>query len=153
MGPGTEIPKRKMGKGSQTGIDIIHRTPIWTEWTTDRCKNITLPQTSFAGGKYLNHHPLLDETSGEHFVVNWGFMTFGDLWLYSPLSQCFTLQVAPLFCAGPTNKECLPTCVLRLSCPQPTKLNESTRLKTKYEMFKAYVTQLVDVTEQLSDTS
>ena len=25
--------------------------PPWTEWLTDRCKNITLPQTSFAGGK------------------------------------------------------------------------------------------------------
>ena len=24
-----------------------------TEWLTDRCKNITLPQTSFAGGKYM----------------------------------------------------------------------------------------------------
>ena len=28
------------------GVD----TPLWTEWLTDRCKNITLPQTSFAGG-------------------------------------------------------------------------------------------------------
>ena len=27
------------------------RWPLWTEWLTDRCKNITLPQTSFAGGK------------------------------------------------------------------------------------------------------
>ena len=27
-------------------------SPLWTEWLTDRCKNITLPQTSFAGGKY-----------------------------------------------------------------------------------------------------
>ena len=24
--------------------------PLWTEWLTDRCTNITLPQTSFAGG-------------------------------------------------------------------------------------------------------
>ena len=24
--------------------------PLWTEWLTDRCKNITLPQTSFVGG-------------------------------------------------------------------------------------------------------
>ena len=28
--------------------------PPWTEWLADRCKNITLLQTSFAGGKY-NH--------------------------------------------------------------------------------------------------
>ena len=25
-------------------------SPLWTEWLTDRCKNITLPQTSFANG-------------------------------------------------------------------------------------------------------
>ena len=25
-------------------------TLLWTEWLTDRCKNITLPQTSFVGG-------------------------------------------------------------------------------------------------------
>ena len=24
--------------------------PLWREWLTDRCKNINLPQTSFAGG-------------------------------------------------------------------------------------------------------
>ena len=28
-----------------------HNTP-WTKWLTDRCKNITLPQTSFADGSY-----------------------------------------------------------------------------------------------------
>ena len=32
----------------------FHHTPPWTEWLADRCKNITLLQTSFAGGKY-NH--------------------------------------------------------------------------------------------------
>ena len=42
-----------MGPGSQIGSeesDIIQRPPLWTEWLTDRCNNITLPQTSFAGG-------------------------------------------------------------------------------------------------------
>ena len=34
-----------------TGIDII--TPPWIEWLIDRCKDITLPQTSFAGGNYI----------------------------------------------------------------------------------------------------
>ena len=33
-------------------------TPLWTEWLTDRCKNITLPQTSFAGGKNMDLTPL-----------------------------------------------------------------------------------------------
>ena len=28
-------------------------SPLWTEWLTDRCKNIILPQTSFTGGKYV----------------------------------------------------------------------------------------------------
>ena len=34
--------------------DAYHplRWPLWIEWLTDRCKNITLPQTSFVGGKY-----------------------------------------------------------------------------------------------------
>ena len=32
--------------------------PLWTEWLTDRCKNITLPQTSFAGGnKFYSNEP------------------------------------------------------------------------------------------------
>ena len=26
--------------------------PWWTEWLAHACENITLPQTSFAGGKY-----------------------------------------------------------------------------------------------------
>ena len=44
-------PRRSMGPGSQTGSDIIE-TPssLWTEWLTHTCENITLPQTSFAGG-------------------------------------------------------------------------------------------------------
>ena len=29
-------------------------TPLWTEWITDSCTNITLPPTPFAGGKYLH---------------------------------------------------------------------------------------------------
>ena len=37
--------------GSQPPLDAGHVSPLWTEWLTNRCKNITLPQTSFAGGK------------------------------------------------------------------------------------------------------
>ena len=41
-------PRRHMRPGSQTGSDIIQRPPCGM---TDTCENITLPQTSFAGGK------------------------------------------------------------------------------------------------------
>ena len=35
MGPETETPRRNMGPGSQTGSDIIQRSPPpWTEWQT-----------------------------------------------------------------------------------------------------------------------
>ena len=27
---------------------------LWTEWMTDRCRNIIFPQTSFAGGNKAN---------------------------------------------------------------------------------------------------
>ena len=40
-------PRRNMGPGSQTGSDII-QTPSYGQ--TNTCKNITLSQTSFAGG-------------------------------------------------------------------------------------------------------
>ena len=42
-------PRMNMGSGSQTGSDIIQRPPL--DRMTETCKNITLPQTSFAGDK------------------------------------------------------------------------------------------------------
>ena len=42
--------RRNMGRGSQTGSDIIQRTPSPMDRITDASENITLPQTSFAGG-------------------------------------------------------------------------------------------------------
>ena len=58
MGPETETSlRRNMGLGSQTESDIIYRPlhylPLWREWLTDRCKNITLPRSSFAGSNKL----------------------------------------------------------------------------------------------------
>ena len=44
-------PGRNMGSGSQTGSDIIQRLPPLVDRMTDVSKNITLPLTSFAGGK------------------------------------------------------------------------------------------------------
>ena len=44
-------PRRNMGPGSQTWSGIKQRSPLWTEWLTHTCENITLPQTSFAVGK------------------------------------------------------------------------------------------------------
>ena len=32
---------------------LPHTSPLWTEFLTHACENITLPQTSFPGGKYL----------------------------------------------------------------------------------------------------
>ena len=39
-------PWRNMGPCTETPLP-------WTEWLTHACENITLPQTSFAGGKYI----------------------------------------------------------------------------------------------------
>ena len=50
MGPGTETPRRTIGPGSQIGSDII-QTPPLVNRMTHGSKNITLSQTSFAGGK------------------------------------------------------------------------------------------------------
>ena len=49
MGPETETPRRNMGPGNQTGRDIIQR-PLLLLGQTNDSENITLPQTSFAGG-------------------------------------------------------------------------------------------------------
>ena len=46
-------PRRNMRTDSQTGSDIIQRPPRGWKNT---CENITLPQTSFAGGKYQKEH-------------------------------------------------------------------------------------------------
>ena len=44
-------PRRNIGPVSQTGSDIIQRPPCGQ---TNTCKNITLSQTSFAGGNKYN---------------------------------------------------------------------------------------------------
>ena len=57
MGPGTDTPRRNMGPGCQTGSDIIRRPPPPPDRMTDtRPENITLPQTSFAGGNNICDH-------------------------------------------------------------------------------------------------
>ena len=43
-------PGRNMGSGSQTGSDIIQRTPPPVNRITHKSKNITLLQTSIVGG-------------------------------------------------------------------------------------------------------
>ena len=52
---GQRPPRRNMGSGSQTGSDIIQTPPPPMDRMTDTCKNITLPQSSFAGGKNLDN--------------------------------------------------------------------------------------------------
>ena len=36
-----------------TAPDREEDTLLWTEWLAHACENITLPQTSFAGGNYI----------------------------------------------------------------------------------------------------
>ena len=65
----------------------IHTTPLWTEWLTDRCKNITFPQlrlrtvkiatwsrsTSQIAGSYLQQMLLCDVMSFSHcdVILEW----------------------------------------------------------------------------------
>ena len=51
--PWTGIPQATWDQTARQEL-TSYRDPLWTEWLTDRCKNITLPQTSFAGGKKLH---------------------------------------------------------------------------------------------------
>ena len=48
----------RRGVSSAGGDPSMHwgRPPSPVNRMTNRCKNITLPQTSFAGGKYVNHY-------------------------------------------------------------------------------------------------
>ena len=47
-GPGGCLPGPGGGISACTEADT---RPVWTEFLTHACENITLPQTSFAGGK------------------------------------------------------------------------------------------------------
>ena len=54
-GNGTRDKDPRKEHGSRQPDKKWHHTdppPIWTEWLTHASENITLPQTSFAGGKY-----------------------------------------------------------------------------------------------------
>ena len=39
-----ETPWKEHGTSQPDRSDIIQRPPLWTEWLTDGCKNITFPQ-------------------------------------------------------------------------------------------------------------
>ena len=41
------------GPGGVVSQHALRQTPLWTEFLTHATENITLPQTSFAGGKNL----------------------------------------------------------------------------------------------------
>ena len=48
--------------------------PLWTEWLTDRCKNFTLAQTSFAGGKNPQGYLWSKACKGlwtEYYISSW----------------------------------------------------------------------------------
>ena len=68
-------PRRNMGPVSQTGSDIVtsYRDPSPCG-QTDTCKNITLPQTSFAGGKNKQEGISVEcqatARHSPHFIVN-----------------------------------------------------------------------------------
>ena len=58
MRPGTETPLE--GTWDQTAKqELTSYRDLPMDRMTDTCKNITLPQTSFAGGKYYKITPLL----------------------------------------------------------------------------------------------
>ena len=41
----------RTGDVSVQGVSV-REPPLWTEWLTHACENITLTETSFAGSKY-----------------------------------------------------------------------------------------------------
>ena len=50
MGPGTKTPQKKHGKAARQEV-ISYRDPLPLTRMTDGSENITLPQTSYVGGK------------------------------------------------------------------------------------------------------
>ena len=48
------------GSAPGTPPGTRHHPPLWTEFLTHACENITLPQTSFAGG---------DKVTGSHALI------------------------------------------------------------------------------------
>ena len=72
MGPETETPRRNMGLGSQTRSDIIQTPPV--NRMTHASENITLPQTSFTGGKNKKKKAFSMQVRG--FVVTEFFNIF-----------------------------------------------------------------------------
>ena len=64
-----------LGPGGVYHTSLSPPPPPWTEWLTDRCKNITLPQTSFAGGKDEEHvKELLNEEGSIEWVLTLQFL-------------------------------------------------------------------------------
>ena len=65
-----ETPGRNMRPVSQTGSDIIQKSSCGQ---TDTCKNITLPQTSFAGGKNKNFTQRSSNRTMKEGTCRWRF--------------------------------------------------------------------------------
>ena len=69
-------------------------SPLWTEFLTHACENITLPQTSFAGGKYALHGTILPSSQA---ILNFSFpcllcISFLPFPLL-PLTQCYSKEL------------------------------------------------------------
>ena len=71
-----DIPERNMGPSSQIGSDILHPSPLWTEWLKHACEYITIPETSFADGnknyvKYLGLDSVKKHLHTQNKVTTW----------------------------------------------------------------------------------
>ena len=122
----TETPRTETPPG-QTGSDIIQRPPPppWTEWLTHACENITLPQTSFAGGKYASIHSPSLVTS----VCSWcwtGSICLAEVWVRC---RAGSLEVTCCSCGG--------------WCPSAAEMGRMGRLENNFVNFEMWFVPLI----------
>ena len=78
-------PRTQMGPPTQTETPLRpgRRSPLWTEWLTDKCKRITLPQTSFANGKIPMRRNIFNFKWSHSYTLSGGKMVHFNIlgWL------------------------------------------------------------------------
>ena len=71
--------------GGMVSQHALRQTPPWTEFLTHATENITLPQTSFAGGKNIWYLAAMGSSIFLNFINRFGIQTLASQWTFSLL--------------------------------------------------------------------